>query len=257
MSKTFSLLIAAVFLIFSSAFSAEKKNAVIKLDPQIALGSFKGTVEEHFSGILRTAKIIALTGEAKTGIWESVKPLLDEFSKELPTDAAAWYAMPDGSYYTTVSGTLTDQNLKDRPYFARLLAGQDVLGDLVISKTTHHRSVIVATPVTFNGKVVAVIGVSVRVRLLSDMVNAQLTLPDNTYFYALDPETKIVLHRFSDRMFKSVNNVGDESLGNEFKTIMNKDHGVFNYRLHGKNMTSIYQKSAPLGWYFFIVQEKK
>ncbi len=257
MSKILSLLTAAIFLAFLSPLSVEAKNTNIKLDPRTALDAYTGMVEEHFAGILRTVKIIALTDEAKSGKWESVKPLLDEFSKELPTDATAWYAMPDGSYYTTESGTLNSQNLKDRPYFSRILAGQDVLGDLVISKATGHRSVIVASPVTVNEKVVAAIGISVRVHLISDIVASQMNLPDNTYFYALDPETKIVLHKYAERMFKTVSDVGDESLGNEFRTAMNKNEGVFDYKLNGKKMTSIFRKSNSLGWYFFIAQEKK
>jgi hypothetical protein len=257
MSKILSLLTAAIFLAFLSPLSVEAKNANLKLDPQAALNAYTGMVEEHFAGILRTAKILVLTDEAKSGKWESVKPLLDTFSKELPTDATAWYAMPDGSYYTTESGKLTDQNIKDRAYFPRLLAAQDVSGDLVISKSTGHRSVIVASPVTLNGKIVAAIGVSVRVHLLSDLVSEQMKLPDNTYFYALDPNAKIVIHRYAERLFKNVNDVADESLGDAFRAVMGKDEGTFDYNLNGRKMTSIFLKSSALGWYFFIAQEKK
>ena len=198
-----------------------------------------------------------MTSEAKSAKWDAVKLLLDRFGNELSTDATMWLALPDGSYYSSKTGGLTGQSLKDRPYFSRLLAGMDVLGDLVISKSTGHRSIIIATPVIVEGKVVAAIGVSLRVRLLSELVDTNTKLPDNAYFYALDPDTKIVLHRNVDRMFKTVSDVGDESLGKAFKSNMNKDQGVFNYTLNGKKMTSIFQKSKVLDWYFFIAQEQK
>ena len=257
MSKFFSLLVSAILMFSSITAHAESKSTTLKFDTQVALSAYKGLVENHLEGVLRTARVIALTSEAKSTKWDAVKPLLDRFSSDLSTDATMWLALPDGSYYSTQTAGLTGMSLKDRPYFSGLLAGQDVLGDLVISKATGHRSIIVAVPVTVDGKVVAAIGVSVRVRLLSELVDTNTKLPDNAYFYALDPDTKIVLHRNVDRMFKTVSDVGDESLGDTFKTIMNKDQGVFNYTLNGKKMTSIFQKSKLLGWYFFIAQEMK
>lgn len=257
MSKAVSLLLSALLIAFSFlAVPTEAKSPAVRLDPQAALGACMGMVEEHFSSILRTEKALALTSEAKSGKWESIRPMLDCFSKELQTDATVWYAMPDGSYFSTESGGLTGNNLKDRPYFPRLLAAEDVEGDLVISKSTGHRSVIVASPVTRNGRVVAIIGASVRVHLLSDLVSAHMKLPDDTYFYALDSNAKIVMHRYAGRLFKNVNDVADESLGDAFRKVMEKDQGVFEYELNGRKMISIYRKSVPLGWNFFIAQEK-
>ena len=257
MTKIFSLIIAVIVMISSLTVRAESKSASLKLDSQVALCTYKGLVEDHLCGVLRTARVIALTSEARSAQWESVKPMLDRFSKDLATVATVWFALPDGSYFSTETGGVSDQNLKDRSYFPKLMSGQDVLGDLVISKSTGHRSVIVATPVMVNGKVVAAVGVSVRVRLLSALLDSDTKLPDNAYFYALDPDNKIVLHRNVDRMFKNVSDVGDESLGDAFKTIMTKDQGIFNYTLHGRKMSSIFMKSTTLGWYFFIAQEHK
>jgi hypothetical protein len=257
MSRIFSLVVTLILMVYSFTAQAGSKSAALKLDPQVTLGTYKGLVEDHLGGVLRTARVIALTSEARSAKWQSVRPLLDRFSNDLATDATVWFALPDGSYFSTETGGLSDQNLKDRRYFPKLMAGQDVLGDLVISKSTGHRSIIVASPVIVNGKVVAAVGVSVRVRLLSGLLESETKLPDNAYFYALDSDTKIVLHRNVDRMFKSVSDVGDESLGEAFKAIMKQDQGIFNYTLNGKKMTSIFLKSATLGWYFFIAQERK
>ncbi|NTW52138.1 MAG: hypothetical protein HGB22_06075 [Chlorobiaceae bacterium] len=257
MPRYLSLLVSAIFMLFSYTVQAESKHASIRLDPQVALNSFRGLVENHLTGILRTERVIALTSEARSARWESVKPLLDRFSKDLATDATVWFMLPDGSYYATESGGLVGQNIKDRSYYPRLMSGQDVLGDLVISRSTGHRSVIVATPVIENGQVVGAIGVSVRVSLLSGVVETYTKMPDNAYFYVLDSNTKIILHRFEGRMFKTVSDVGDQSLGGEFNAVMDKDQGVFNYSLNGRKITSIFQRSAPLGWYFFIAQQLK
>jgi hypothetical protein len=257
MSKFISILMSAALVLCLLTVRAEAKTASVRLEPEVTLGAFTGMVEDHLTGILRTEKTIAASAEARSVKWDEVKPLLDRFSQDLPTDATVWFMMPDGSYYSTAKGGLTDQNLRDRAYFPKLVAGQEVLGELVISKSTGQRSIIVAAPVIADGKVVAAVGVSVDVVKLAGVVDSSMTLPENAYFYALDANTKIVLHRYQTRMFKTVAEVGDESLGDAFKAVMGKEHGVFNYSLNGKKMASIFKKSASLGWYFFIAQQYK
>ncbi|MCF8215466.1 MAG: cache domain-containing protein [Chlorobium sp.] len=257
MAKILPLIFSAILFFSSFAVHAESTSSSLKLDPQISLNSYIGLVKDHVNGILRTARVIAVSPEARSGRWEPVRPMLERFSQDLATDATIWFALPDGSYFSTETGGLTDKNLKDRTYFPELMDGKDVEGHLVISKSTGHRSIIVATPVKEKGRIIAAIGISVRASLLSKLVDANMKLPDNAYFYALTPDTKIALHRYSDRMFKNVADIGDEKLGSAFASIMNRDHGIFDYELDGRNITSIFRKSDALGWYFFIAREKR
>jgi len=257
MSKFISILISALLALCLFAVRAEAKAASVKLELEVALGAFTGLVEEHLAGILRTETVIAATSEARSARWDEVRPLLDRFAQNLPTAATVWFMMPDGSYYSTAKGGLTDQNLRDRVYFPKLIAGKEVLGELVISKSTGQRSIIVAVPVIASGKVVAAVGVSVDAVKLAELVESRMTLPDNAYFYALDANTKVTLHRYQARTFKTVSEIGNESLGDAFKKVMHKDRGVFNYSLDGKKMTSIFRKSELLGWYFFIARQCK
>jgi methyl-accepting chemotaxis protein len=212
-------------------------------------------VEEHTQGVVRTLRVIADSDEAKSGKWEAVKPLLARFGADLKTDATAWYVLPDGSYYETESGGLAEQTLRDRPYFSRLMSGGEVFGDLVISKSTGHRSVILAVPVTSHGgKAVGGVGVSLRVRLLSELVANHLKLPENEYFYALERDSRIVLHQRAERMFKTPSDVGDEALGEEFKRILEQQSGAFQYTLEGKKVSAIFERSPDLQWHFFIAR---
>jgi len=224
-------------------------------DARAALGAYRGMVEEHVDGIHRELRIIAASSEAKSGKWEELKPLLLELSNDLTTDATAWFVLPDGTYFATETAGITDQTLKDRHYFPILMSGKEVFGDLVISKTTGHRSVIIAVPVLSGDKVIGGVGVSLRVHLLSDLVNKDMPLSDDAYFYALERDTRIVLHRKAERMFQTPSDVGDEALGEEFKKVLTQDSGTFDYTLHGKKMTSIFERSPRLGWYFFIAKE--
>jgi methyl-accepting chemotaxis protein len=220
-----------------------------------ALSAYRGMVEEHILGVAHALRIIANSSEARSAKWDEVNPLLTTLSTSLPTDATSWFVLPDGHYYTTDKEALAEESLKDRPYFSALMSGKEVFGDLVISRSTQHRSVIVAAPVVVDGRTVAGVGVSLRVRLLSQLVDGAMHLPENQYFYALERDTKIALHRRAERMFSTPADIGDEALGEQFKSALKQDKGVLEYTLNGRKIAAIYERSPQLGWYFFIAKE--
>jgi methyl-accepting chemotaxis protein len=185
--------------------------------------------------------VIAESAEAKSGAWDQCSPLLKKLSDDLATDATAWFVLPDGSYTATEGDREAEKNLKDRHYFPALMSGKEVFGDLVVSKSTGHRSVIVAMPVVVSGKTIGAVGVSLRVWLLSQLVDAYIPLPANSDFYALERDTHIVLHRKAERMFQTPSDVGDEALGEEFKKLLaERQAGHFEYTLNGKKMAAIF-----------------
>lgn len=259
-SRMVALITLASTMLANLPARAEAPTASTKMasvDAQVALNAYQGLIEEHLSGVLRSIKVIAASTEAQSANWEQSRPMLDRLDKELETDASVWFAMPDGKYYSTNADGLTEQNLGDRSYFPQLMAGKDVEGDLVVSKSTGHRSVIVATPVMANGKVVAAIGVSLRLRLLSQFVDENTQLPANMYFYSMNSDALISTHRNIDRMFKHPTDIGDESLGPIFTTAIAKEKGQLDYKLNGKNISAIFQKSKALGWHFFIAWQSE
>lgn len=237
----------------AEAPAASTKTATV--DAQVVLNAYQGLVEDHLSGVLHSIRAVAVSSEAKSANWERTKPMLDCLSNDLETDAAVWLAMPDGTYFSTDAEGLTEKNLSDRSYFPRLMSGKDVEGDLVLSKSTGHRSVIVATPVMADGKVVAAIGVSLRLRLISQLVEKNTQLPANMYFYSMNSDALISTHRNIDRMFKHPTDIGDESLGPIFATSLKAERGKLDYELNGKNISAIFQKSKALGWHFFIARQ--
>lgn len=239
---------------FSAQAAPEKQSFTV--DASVAVSSLQGVVEEHLAGILHAERAIAASTAAQSGEWEQIRSALARLADDLSTDSAVWYVFPDGRYYTVEKGLVT-QNLKDRAYFPALMAGEDIEGDLVISKSTGQRSVIVATPVAAGGKVIAAIGVSVSANLLSRMIEEKTQLPADMYFYAINHDSKIALHRYIDRIFQHPTDIGDEALGPIFNAVLDKDHGVFAYTLNGEEITSVYQTSKASGWHFFIAKKQR
>jgi len=229
--------------------------APLTADARVVLRACQGLVEEHLAGILRAEKALAVTSDAKSAQWKNIKPALERLSADLGTSAAVWFALPDGGYYT-VDKDRVKQSLRDRAYFPALLDGRDVLGALVVGKSTGQRSIIVATPVIDQGRVVGVIGVSVSARRVSQLVEKNSELPEGMYFYALDASEQLAIHQNPDRLFRHPMDI-DPKLEPVFAAIQDRDQGRFQYVLEGRLVKAVFRQSALTGWRFVLAQEQK
>lgn len=233
--------------------AAQERAAGFDVDGHIALRAYQGLVEEHLVGVLRTLKALAATSDAQTMSWQLIKPALLRLSQDLTTDATVWYALPDGRYHSTDGDTST-KTLADRDYFPKLLARSDVIGSLVISKSTGHRSIIVATPVFKEGHVVGALGVSLQSRLISQLVTERTALPDNLTFYALDTRGQAAIHKDPNKMFQFPSDLGEPSLKSAVTAMLSQTSGVVQYRFEGKDRSAVFNKSDVTGWRFVLVQ---
>jgi methyl-accepting chemotaxis protein len=239
----------------AAALPVQADDGAFTVEAPVALKAYCAVVEEHLAGILAALRMAAASREARSANWEDIKPLLAVLANGIDTDAAVWFAHPNGVYDTVDSGR-SDQNLKNRSYFPDLLAGKDVLGPLVISKSTGHRSVIVAAPVREGDTIVGAVGVSVRARLLSGLLTARAGMPDDLIFYALDPTGKAALHRDPDRMFHFPSDMGDPSLDKAAQDILAADSGAVSYHLLGKTRVVVFTRSTLTGWKFVLGREE-
>lgn len=221
------------------------------VDGRIALDACQATVETYLRGTLTTTRALAATGEAASGEWERMRGLLAVLADSDREAAAVWYARPDGSYFTVEKGP-TGESLRDRAYFPALLAGRDVTGALVISKSTGKRSVIVASPVRVDGKVTGAVGVSIDAVTLASWLDRSVRLPADTVFYALDDQGRTALHRASDLIFVFPSDVGSPTLSDAVKTMLGQPEGVVRYQYAGSDKTALFQHSALTGWVFVL-----
>ncbi|MEN6541842.1 cache domain-containing protein [Parvibaculum sp.] len=254
-----ALMIALAFMAFTATASAASKAVAasddFSTDGRMALGAYRALAEDHLAGILAAERALAATSDARSADWARIKPALSSLAKGITTEAAVWYALPDGRYYTA-DGDLSKESLKDRTYFPDLLAGKAVEGVLVISKSTGHRSIIVAAPVTKDGKIVGAVGVSVRARLLASMIVQKARMPDNFIFYALDGEGRTAIHKDPDRMFEHPADIGDPSLRAAVNTILKTPRGVVAYEFRGKRRKALFETSEISGWHFILARSE-
>jgi hypothetical protein len=250
--RLFPLVCAVLLLsIIPSLSSAKVRESGFTTDARVTLNTYTALVEEHLSWILKGLKALASTEGAVSGDWERIRGPLSELGKGIDTNAAVWFVRPDGSYCTVEKG-LTGQSLSDRTYFPGLMAGNDVEGELVRSKSTGKRSVIIATPIRRDGQVTGGLGASVDMEKLAKMLDERMQLPSDMVFYSIDPQGRTALHRDTVRMFEFPSEIGSRSLRNALMEMLSRPAGAVTYTFGGAKKTALFRKSEATGWVFAL-----
>jgi len=237
----------------STSLSAQhaKPEESFNLQASVVVNAFQSVTEQHLESILNGLKILASTDDVGSAEWPRIQSPLTQFSQLVPSAAVVFFARPDGSYFTVDQG-LTAENLKSRDYFPILMAGHDVGGRLVVSKSTGKKSIVIATPSRRNGQVVGALGVSVSVEKLSALINEHLKLPDDVVFYVLDGEGKTALHRDSALLFEFPSDMGSPTLAGAVQKMLAEPSGVVRYTFRGQDKVAVFSKSAATGWVFVL-----
>lgn len=217
------------------------------VDARVALDAYRATVDTHLRGVLTTARALAATEEARSADWARIRGPLAALADSEKERAAVWYARPDGSYFTVEKGSV-GESLRERAYFPTLLDGRDVVGALVISKSTGRRAVIVASPVLVDGKVSGAVGVSIDAEKFAAWLDRSIRFPPDTVFYALDSEGRTALHRAGELIFVFPSDVGSPTLSDAVKTMLGKPEGVVRYEYSGTARTAAFERSSLTGW---------
>lgn len=213
---------------------------------QALLSAVGSLADAHLQQARQTLEVLARTEEVRSGQWERMKRLVGS-SVPKTLAQALWFTLPDGTYYTSAEG-LAGQKLADRPYFPKLIAGETVCGDLVVSKSTGKKSVIIAVPVTHEDRVMGALGASIFVDDLSQLLNAQLKLPDGCLFYALTTSGMTAFHINPSLDFVDPRQLQNPSLSDAVKTILDQTTGEVTYEFNGSPRHVIFNTSPLTGW---------
>jgi len=163
-----------------------------KMDIKMGVSALVALADSHIASYVNSMEALAMTQEVQSGDWDEMVGLLAIVEQD-QVQGTMWFVLPDGSYFTVEMGK-TNLNLSDRAYFPRLMAGNNVLGDLVISKSTGKKSLIAAVPVKREEEVIGGLGTSIFLDGLSTTLAEELQLPDDMVFYATTADNKVALH---------------------------------------------------------------
>ena len=230
---------------------AESADGDFAMDARVTLDGYQAAVEARLEGVLAATRTLAATEEVRSGQWARMSGPLAVLASNVKEQAAVWFAQPDGSYFTVDKGT-TGETLRERAYFPALLAGRDVVGALVVSKSTGKRSLIVASPVLVDGKMAGAVGVSLDAAQLAASLDRAIRLPADVVVYALDEQGQTALHRAGELIFVFPSDVGSSTLSDAVTTMLARPEGVVRYRYAGSEKTALFQRSQLTGWVFVL-----
>jgi len=249
LASLFSGLALLVVLALSPGAAPAKWKPV--LGPRVGLNAFAALVDQQFAAARNGLRILAATENAASADWSRIEAPLAVFARATPASAAVWFARPDGSYFTVHGGPSSD-NLRDRGYFPRLIAGQEVLGDLVVSKSTGKRSAIIAVPVKVKGRVVGAVGLSMAMEKVAALVDDEIGFAPDVMFYALNNDGQIALHRQTTLLFDFAGKLGSPSLTAAVKDMLAQPAGTVQYEFQGKDRKAIFKKSDTTGFVYAL-----
>ena len=213
---------------------------------QALLSAVGALADAHLSQTLQTLEVLARTAEVQSAQWERMERLVGaSLPPMLPQ--MLWFALPDGIYYTSAAGR-AGEKLNDRPYFPKLMAGEAVIGDLVISKSTGQKSTIIAVPVKQDGQVVGGIGASIFVDDLSRLLNERLRLPAGSLFYALNADGLTAFHIDPKLDFVDPRQLQSPSLETAVGTILSQVSGEVTYEFNNSPRRVYFNTSSLTGW---------
>lgn len=241
----------AFLIVLPIGIGAKAADSDVAMDPRVTLRAYSALVDMEFENTRAALRLLAASENAKSGEWSRIKVPLAVLAENTPDGAATWFAQRDGSYFTVGQGR-TGQNLSDRTYFPALMAGEEVTGVLVISKSTNKRTAIVAVPVRVNGRTVGALGVSMSMEKVAASVQRKIDFPQGITFYALDDRGEIALHNDASLIFEFASQLGSPTLTDAVKAMLSKPEGTVHYDFQGAQRTAVFKKSEVTGWIYAL-----
>jgi len=175
----------------------------LEVDGQALVSSIAALTDAHVGNLLFMMGVLAETADVQVGVWGGMQELLGQFEL-LPISFNIWYLLPDGNYYKVASG-LTGKNLSDRAYFPIVMAGEATIGDLVVSKSTGRKSMVMTVPVERSGEIQGALGATVYLDDLASLILETVDLPEGVVLFAHTPTGEITMHSDSDLLLESAN----------------------------------------------------
>ncbi len=219
------------------------------VDGQVALASLMTIGDGHLETMAASLKTLAESADAQSGDWARIKGPLAA-AAEVNVPALLWFALPDGSYWNLEEGKAAG-NLAARDYFPKVLAGEAVLGDLVVSTATGKSVAIVAVPVRRGGEVVGVLGSSIYLDQVSTRIEKEMGLDDTMIFYSFDDQPLLALEWDPSLIFQDPLDISPE-IRRVFERMMQQDAGTITYPFRGKERTVIFRRSPVTGWWYAL-----
>lgn len=242
--------VALAFLLVGAVSAAEPSVSPPTAGPGTTVNAAAHYVDSIFMNALGSLELIAATPEARGRDWNGIKRYLRQVEAGLP--GAYFFVLPDGNYYS-VAKDYTNLNLRDRPYFESLFAGNQVKGFPIYSRSSGRKSALMAVPIVADGVVVGALGASVFLDDLYARLNRDLALPSGYTWFIMDADGNTMLDKDRDYIFMNALTQGSTSLQDAVSEALKSESGEMQYVL-GRARRAHYRKLPNMGWWMVLAR---
>lgn len=223
---------------------------VPSVSADIALSALIALSDGYLQKLADSLVLVAGGDAVRSGDWERIRGPLQEVAR-LDVDATLWFARPDGTYWTLARGRERN-TLASRPYLPKLMAGHEVLGDLMVSKSTGKSVAIVAVPIRGrDGAIVGALGASVYLDKLSARLARELRLGPGTIFYSFDARPLLGVVWDPSLILIDPRRISP-ALARVFDDMLERHEGIERYTFRGKVRTVVFRRSDVTGWWYAL-----
>ncbi len=150
-----------------------------------------------------------------------------------------------GSYITITGKT---GSIADRDYFYRVMDGETVVEDPLVSKETGNRVIVIASPVKDNtGSIIGLIAGTVEFSQVSDLIRSA-RLGDTGYAYMINREGIVVDHPQKELLSTNLLQHETQSLVEITEEMVNGEKGVGYYEFEGIKKIAAYAPLETSDW---------
>ena len=202
--------------------------------------------------------MISLIPDMNTMDWEKQRPILQNVLGK--TNFLAVGVVDLGGNVKYSDGTVNQ--LGDREYVKKALAGEPNVSDIIISRVTNEAVLMYATPIERNGRVVGALIARRDGNTLSEITD-DTGYGDKGYGYMINSKGVIVAHPDREKVMNQFNPVEESSndssltsLADLFKKVAAEKTGISDYSFEGKDLYAGYYPIEGSDWFFIITAEK-
>lgn len=219
---------------------SEETLASLAVSSSKEIGLWLDGRKSEIATLANTAVIIAGSSESK------IAYLAGEVQRNQLYET--YFVADEKGDYVITSGS--PGNVSDRDYFKRVMLGETVVSDPVVSRATGQTVIVVASPIKNGNSIIGLLGGTVSIDDISQRL-ASIKTGQTGYAYMVQGNGLVIAHPNKDVLMK-LNLLSDSSIDSKLKEAMKKvtlgDSGISRYIFEGTDKYVAYSPVPGVKW---------
>ncbi len=236
-----------VVVLASVSYGLAQQALVEKIDEanSQAIAGLQKTISAKLEKWTAQVRVLASMPVAQTMDWSRLYPYLEKNMEQFTDFEIVFLADRTGAFNTTLHAT---GNIGDRDYFAPVMAGETVVSQPVVSKSTNEAIVVIASPVrSQSGQVIGLMAGTITLTRLTELVN-EVEFGAGGYALMTDSTGLVVAHPEEEKVLAAnLLESDDQSMVALTRRMVAGESGVENYTYESVNKRGAFGPVPELG----------